>query len=362
MALLMTFRRYWAIFFFVVLVLPTIGFIAPDLPAPLRTVTAPADQWWMRASERLDPYINNVFGFRGAVLAAHDRYVRWLGVDSERVMKGESGALFIKDDKAVEQSIGQVVRPWVVTQVADVATRLDDYMKSTGGQFLMVVPPNAQTVNFDLLPAFARELKRSPTEYDLLAKTMKERGVPFLDLRPILAAAKKDGPVYRHNDTHWNLRGSLFGFNATMTALGHPDFAFAPADVLGPRIMRDDGDLVRIMGATKAEVPDVDYERKGAMEPRTDLKPIPGIAHAEDPKDPFPAQVYETGHPGPRIMVIGDSFTQGFWRGLLAARASAYVWTHHRFCRFDMGEVERFKPDILIYAPTERSLPCKVVK
>ncbi len=362
MALLMSFRRYWAVFFFSVLVLPTIGFFAPDLPAPLRTVTAPAESWWLRASERLDPYINNVFGFRGAVLAAHDRYVRWLGVDGERVMKGEGGALFIKDQQAVEQSIGQLVRPWVVEQVADVASRLGNYMKSIGGRFVMVVPPNGQTVNWDRLPAYARDLRRAPTEYDLLAKTMAARGVPFVDLRPVMAEARKDGPVYRLNDTHWNDRGAVLGFNATMKALGRPDLAFDPADVLGPPRERFDGDLVRLIGATKAEVPDVDYPRKGAMVRREDLTPIPDIATQRSPKDPFQPQVYETGHAGPRIMVIGDSFTQNFWPGFLAARASAYMWTHHRSCGFDMQEVERFRPDILIYAPAERSLPCRAEK
>ena len=66
MRLLMSFRRWWAVIFFAILTLPTIGLIAPDLPAPLRTVAAPEARWWEDAARRLDPYINNVFGFRGA--------------------------------------------------------------------------------------------------------------------------------------------------------------------------------------------------------------------------------------------------------------------------------------------------------
>jgi hypothetical protein len=58
-------------------------------------------------------------------------------------------------------------------------------------------------------------------------------------------------------------------------------------------------------------------------------------------------------------MLIGDSYTQHFWDGYLAQGASAFAWMHHRSCRFDLNAVERFKPDILIFAPSERFMPCK---
>lgn len=363
MPLIMKFRRYWAIFFFAVLLLPTVGFFAPDLPAPVRTVVAPEEQWWAKASQRLDPYINNVFGFRGAVLQAHNTYGRWLGGgDNERVMKGEDGALFIKDDWALEQSIGQILRKDAVAELADVMSELDRYMKSTGKPMVMMMPPNSQTVNSELLPAYARELKRSPTEYDLLATALKDKGVTFVDLRPILTDAKKDGPIYRQIDTHWNARGAVLAFNAAMEGAGRPNLAFNLSEVLGPTYERKDGDLLRLMGGVEAEKPDLDYERIGAMASAGKLTPIEGVMPPTKPTDPFQSKAFTTGHDGPRIMVIGDSFTQGFWPGLLAARSSAYAWMHHRNCQFDRGAVERFKPDILIYAITERSLPCKPAK
>ncbi|MGE4373613.1 MAG: hypothetical protein AB7E29_12090 [Xanthobacter sp.] len=360
MPLIMKFRRFWAIFVFLVLLLPTIGFFAPDLPAPVRTVAAPEEEWWMKASGRLDPYINNVFGFRGAVLAAHDTYGRWLGGgENERVLKGENGALFIRDEWALEQSIGQVIREQRVEDTVKLAGQMDQKARAHGGTFVMSVPPNSQTVNPENLPAYARDSRKSPTEYDLLAKALKDRGIHFVDLRETMAQAKKDGPVYRNNDTHWNWHGALEAFNATMRGIGHPELAYDPKDVLGERYLRDDGDLVRLSGGTKADKPDVDFQPKGALLPKGNLKPLEGIAKPLEKPGPFPPQVFETGHAGPRIMVVGDSFTQNFWRGLLADRSSAYVWIHHNSCGFDQGVIDRFKPDILIYAPTERSFPCK---
>ncbi|MFG1480950.1 hypothetical protein V5F53_20170 [Xanthobacter sp. V4C-4] len=362
MPLLMKFRRFWAIFVVAVLCLPTIGFFTPDLPAPLRSVAAPEARWWTKAATRLDPYINNVFGFRGAVLAAHGQYGRWIGSGKSRVLKGEDGALFLKEDQALEQSLGQVLRPQAVAAAADVAARLDRMMQASGGRFVMISPPNSQTVNFELLPAYARKLKRAPTEADLLAQDLKARGVPFVDLRPLLIDAKAEGPVYLRIDTHWNERGALIAFNAAMRAVGRPDLEVDPAEAIGEQVARTEGDLVRMAGMTRPEKPDVGYRIKGPMAAQPGLSPLTGVIAPVGPRDPFVPQVFTTGHAGPRIMVIGDSFTQGYWKGLLASRASAYAWIHHRRCRFDFADVERFKPDILIYAPTERGMPCLPAK
>ncbi|MEP9348785.1 hypothetical protein [Xanthobacter sp. KR7-225] len=369
MPLLMALRRYWAIVFFAVLTLPTIGFLTPDLPAPMRTVIAPEAHWWTRATERLDPYINNVFGFRGAVLAAHGTYEKWIGGSgSDRVITGEGGALFLNEQQALEQSIGQLVRPQKVEMVADVAARLDAEMRALGGRFLFMVPPNGHTANFDLLPGYARHHKRTPTEYDLIAEALTKRGIPFVDLRPLLEAGKAGGPVYYILDTHWNQRGALIGFNAAMAAVGRPDLEIAEADAIGTPRPRLQGDLLRMKGVTKSDTPDVLYPPKSPYAAATDgLKPITDMVRESSSRDtgestkgqdPFVSHAFETGHDGPRIMVIGDSFTQYFWDGYLAARASAFLWMHHRLCRFDMDAIRRFKPDILIYAPTERFLPC----
>ncbi|QRG06591.1 hypothetical protein EZH22_27305 [Xanthobacter dioxanivorans] len=360
MPLLMSFRRWWAAIFVAILLLPTIGLVAPDVPAPLRTVLEPEGRWWEEAARRADPYINNAFGFRGAVLAAHRSYVRFLGdTQGDLALKGEHGALFLKDEHALEQSLGQLVRPEAVSGFVAFAARMDAYMKAHGGRFVVLVPPNGHTTNFEYLPAYARRLKKEPTEYDLVARQMKAAGITFVDMRPILAAAKKDGPVHWRYDTHWNQRGMLLGFNAAMAAAGRPDLEVKPQDALGPPEPRLTGDLLRATGARVPNPPDVQFPPKGPMVKPRNPNLIPGIVKPVPANDPFVPYAIDTGHPGPRIMVIGDSFSQGSWQGLGVSQASAYAWMHHRYCRFDMGAVERFRPDILIYVPTERAMPCR---
>lgn len=360
MPLFMSFRRWWAAVFFSILVLPTIGLVAPDAPAPLRTVLEPEAHWWEDAAKRLDPFINNAFGFRGAVLAAHRSYVRFIGdTQGDLALKGENGSLFLKDEHALEQSLGQLVRPEAVDGFVAFAARMNAYMEAHGGRFVALLPPNGHTTNFEYLPAYARRLKTSPTEYDLVAERMKAERLPFVDMRPILAEAKKTGPVHWRYDTHWNQRGMLLGFNAAMAAAGRPDLQVKAEDALGPAEPRLTGDLLRATGARVPNPPDVQFPPRGPMVAPKDPKLIPGLFKPVPPHDPFVPYAIDTGHAGPRIMVIGDSFSQGSWKGLGSSVASAYSWQHHRYCRFDMESVARFRPDILIYAPTERAMPCR---
>ena len=359
MALILAFRRWWAILFVALLSLPALGHFLPDLPAPMRTTLAPEARWWEEANKRLDPYVNNVFGFRGAVLAAHRAYVRFIGAPAgHNFIVGENGSLFYTGEHAMEQSVGQLVRADKVDEFVGVAERLKAQIAPWGGRLLVAVPPNSQTINFENLPAYARRQMVSPTEYDLLAARLKAAGVDFVDLRAVLREAKQSGAVYWRHDTHWNERGALIGFNAAMAAVGHSDFAVSPEEALGAPVARPDGDMMRMADRTKLGDPDLAFPMKGPMLMPDDLVPITGIMAPVGKGNPFPPFAFDTGHPGPRIMVLGDSFTNRFWRGLLAYRSSAFAWTHHLFCQFDRKEIDAFKPDILIYAATERLFPC----
>lgn len=361
MPLLMAFRRWWAVIFVALLSLPTIGLLLPAMPGPMRTVLAPEARWWEHASERLDPYINNAFGFRGPVLAAHRRYLRFIGSPpGTRVVDGTDGSLFLRDENALEQSIGQLVRLQGVERLAILAKELQQKMTASGGTFVLTLPPNAATARFDKLPEYIRAQRHQPNEYDLVAARMKRDGITFVDLRPIVDESAASGPLYYRYDTHWNALGGLLAFNAVMDAAGRPDLAIAPSLAFSGTKRRPGGDLLRVAGVPDREPADVDYVWKPPVGGPHKTTPLDGIV-GPPPRgtENYGFDAYATGHAGPRIMVIGDSFTQGFWSNPLAYRASAVVWIHHNACEFDRGVIDRFKPDILIYAPTERFLTCK---
>ncbi|MCK0206533.1 hypothetical protein MWN33_00620 [Starkeya koreensis] len=358
MPLIMAFRRWWAIVFVAVLTLPTIGLFTPDMPAPMRTQLEPEARWWEHASQRLDPYINNFFGFRGAVLAAHRQYLRFIREPTGgRVLEGTDGSLFLRNDGALEQSIGRLVRPQAIERLVILGHELQDLVAPWGGKLIMTLPPNAHTARFDVLPEYARRQRLEPNEYDIIDGRMKEDGITFVDLRPVVAEVAKTGPAYYRYDTHWNQRSGLAAFNAVMDAAGRPDLDIAEKDALGPPERVTTRDLLRLANIESRDPPDVQFGWKPPVGGPHKLEPLKGVIDEEKARN-FGFDAYATGHEGPRIMVIGDSFTQSFWRNPMAYRSSAFVWLHHQGCTFDRGAIERFKPDILIYAPTERFLTC----
>ncbi|MBP0575934.1 hypothetical protein J8J27_34965, partial [Mycobacterium tuberculosis] len=77
------------------------------------------------------------------------------------------------------------------------------------------------------------------------------------------------------------------------------------------------GDLARYLGEA-GETGDRDYEVRIPPVPVT-LTPIEGAVPERPDTDPFQPYAYSTGHAGPSILVIGDSFTQHTWRRLLEA-------------------------------------------
>jgi hypothetical protein len=66
----------------------------------------------------------------------------------------------------------------------------------------------------------------------------------------------------------------------------------------------------------------------------------------------------ESGGDGPTVVVIGDSFTRGYWQDYFGLRASRYVWIHHEECGFKDGVIESYKPAIVVLAPVERQMFC----
>ena len=117
-----------------------------------------------------------------------------------------------------------------VSDTVDIIARMNAALKARGVKFLVALPPNAATIYADDLPEWAKNRGRR-TEYDLLLDGLAAHGVPAVDLRPAVEAARSGGPVYYKHDLHWTARGALAAFNAIVEADGRPTGGSIP----GPR-------------------------------------------------------------------------------------------------------------------------------
>jgi alginate O-acetyltransferase complex protein AlgJ len=223
--------------------------------------------------------------------------------------------------------------------------RMNDELHARGIRFLVAMPPNGATVYQDDLPLWAQNPGK-PTEYDMLLANLAARGVTAVDLRVAIKNARTQGPAVYMHDTHWTFRGALAAYNAIVAADSHPDWRIEPAAALGPMTLRDGGDLARMLGvgdtvSEYAETLTLPYGKKLSQS-----------------ADELRAFTETSGKTGPTILILGDSFTSGFFPPMVLQHAGRVVWMSHLVCGFDWNEVERYQPDEVWWMPTERFLVC----
>ena len=353
MGLITRHRRIWLLlalpFLFVPALANIFGVARPaEEVAPLQ---APRDATeWLSLPRAVDAWLNGNFGFRTAMLRGNSELRYALkSPTTQRAAYGERGWLYLTDDAVFQQSMGLRMRVSLVTQLADIAARLQTELGTYGARVVVAVPPNSQSIKRETLPRWAK-VDGVRTEYDVLREALAERKVPFADLRTLLREEETRREVYLRTDTHWNNHGALIAFNEVARVAGHADWAVDPVRVeSGIEDVRENG-LSRMIG-----LEGVLFDRQ----PTIDLAPYAPTPYrienlADRKEQPTYVATSDGNKGGPTVMVIGDSFTRYYFRELLMLKASRLIWTHHDQCAFDWGLVERYKPDLLILAPTER--------
>ena len=117
---------------------------------------------------------------------------------------------------------------------------------------------------------------------------------------------------------------------------------------MGPLEERKGGDVARILG-----VQDEVHEQAKPLR----LK-VQGTDKTLSRGDHARSYRRRRAGPGPTIMVIGDSFTQGYFPLMLSQHAGRAIWIHHHECGFDWKMIDKFRPDEVWWAPTERFMLC----
>ncbi len=351
-------RRYFCLLALILLATPLVwGMILPDSPELVhkegrRLAPRPAVPenlaGWVELPGRVDAYLKDRFGLRHAMINLHKDLTRpvLLKVNTAALI-GRDGRMFYEGNEMVRQSAGLVLRDQRVAEAAGMIASMRDALARRGIRFLVAIPPNSSTVYQDDLPIWAQARGRK-TEYDLFLQDLAARGVKTVDLRPAMNAIRADGDeAYLLYDAHWTARGALAGFNAVVEADGHPDWRIDPATAIGPPQERKGGDVARILGVQD------DVTEKA----ETLALPPSGKDDALS-QDVMPDHVITTGKEGPTVMVIGDFFTASYFPLMLSQHVGRAIWVHHHQCGFDWKLIDRFRPDEVWWAPTERFLIC----
>ncbi len=359
--MLFRYRRFFALAAFALLATPTVwGVVLPDSPEMIyategrRLAPAPAAPagltGWTALPGEVDAYLKDRFGLRHAMIKLHHDLTHpvILKVNTAALI-GRDGRMFFQDHDMVRQSAGLLLRDQRVAEAADLVAAMRDALAKRGARLLVTLPPNPSTIYQDDLPVWAQARGRK-TEYDLFLEDLAAQRVKTVDLRPVMKSVQPEGEAYFMHDTHRTPKGAEAGFNPVVEADGRPDWRIDPATALGPPQERKGGDIARVLGVQ-------DEVTESAS---TFVLSSPGKDEAlsQDGLPGMPDHVITTGRPGPTVMVLGDSFTAISFPLMLAQHVGRAIWINRRLCGFDWKQVDRFQPDEVWWAPTERLLLC----
>lgn len=310
---------------------------------------------WAQAREfprQVDRYLADHFAFRPQLLGLALRLNHKLGgaAGPKEAAAGQDGWYFLSD--GLLRSTGAVADTEASTDFARYVCEISARLRRRGTQVLFTLVPSPGEIYPEHLPTWAGPARR-PTDYDRVLASVMRCGVPALDLRPPLLAAKGAGRLYRQTDSHWTTEGAVVGFNAVVRALGRPEWVARLETMPWRTQALLDGDLPREagIGPQPEEVKIYSLFEDSAAPKR---QPLPGVAYKDRP----PYRLVEHGE-GPSVVLIGDSFTETFFAALMRGKAGSYVWLHQDDCAFDWRAVEDANPTYVIIAPTERNARCR---
>lgn len=354
--MLKSWRRYYALAALLLLGAPlVVGLVWPDSPAAVlkegrRLAPPPAKPGsgadWLALPTALDAYLRDHFGLRQALIQAHKELTKpMLGMGDDAVLVGRDGRMFYLHEDAVRQSAGLVLRDQRVADTIALIKQVKDELRSRGVGFIVAPPPNAATVYQDDLPGWAQNGGKR-TEYDMLLEGLAADGINAVDLRPVMKMASAEGPAYYRHDSHWTARGALAAYNAIVEADGRPNWRIDPGAALTPLSERKGGDLARLLGVQDSVTEEVEELA------------LPAGSRELMTTDPYGDYVQTRGERGPTIMILGDSFTAGYFPQLLLQHAGRMIWIFDRHCGFDWKVIDKLRPDEVWWMPNERALIC----
>jgi hypothetical protein len=317
----------------------------------------PSKDWFAR----FDAAFSDRFRSRNALVALQHAVVV-LGLRSSpvaNVVIGRDGWLYFagEDAHALDRHY-RGTQPYPQKLVDDLAAELERrraWLAARGIAYVVTIAPDKSTIYPDHLPRWMARM-RGDTPLDRASAALAaNRALHFVDLRPVLRAARRDEQVYYRTDSHWNFLGATAAYEAIIAevqrAVGADRLpeavpALRPAYTPGVDVYR--GDLAGMLGVrgryVEADIAPLGKVLGSAAQrcaQRVDKDEFPGFEFYQCPRKSLKLVMYRDSMAIPLIPLLSENFGR-------AVYASSQA--------LDPALIEREKPDVVIEEMVERAI------
>jgi len=297
-------------------------------------------------------FFEDHFGFRNRLVYWNTHW-KWSIFNESPVtttLQGEQGWLYWAKEGMVENYTGQAqfnqkdLQSW---QKLLEARR--DWLAQRGGKYIFVVAPNKETIYPEFLPKWVVKNGQPGKLDEFLAYMRQHSTVPVLDLRPVLIAAKSQGPTYYKTDTHWNNFGAFVAYQRLITALQQQIPDLKPLDLecfsRKPTVGRG-GDLAICIGQ-EDDMPETQGVSFRPQEPLQPLQRWQRFAHDGQNWGIVTQNPEKKG----KVILFRDSFADA-WVPFVGYHFNQAIYLGERV--WDRSMLQREKPDLVIDEIVER--------
>jgi len=287
----------------------------------------------------LEDYFSKSFALRGKMVDAFSALkLAIFHEGNEQVVAGKDDFLFFAETLSSYTGDSPMTDE-EISSAADSLAALHEYCKASGARFLFLAAPNKNSIYPEKMPA-RYKMETDSRELDRLYAELTKRGVPYLDLRPILTDAKSEKLVYHKRDTHWNTEGARIAWEAVGSTLSLklPDF-----DAIGADSVSDfRGDLDTLL-----------FPERQMFDENTEYRLSGEYIFTSAYATPMDMTISTRGAGEGKLLIFRDSFANALIPLMASTFAEAKM---ERAVPYRADLLEAFGADVVIVEIAERNL------
>ena len=171
---------------------------------------------------KADKFMSQKFGFRNNLVQMNSAlyYNLFNESSNSEVIAGKDGWLFYK--QALDDYMGKnELSEAEIAKIVKILEMVWKNVEKQGTKFIFVSAPNKMEI-YDNYMSHNYLKETDEGNYERLFEKLKNTGVSHVDLKKLLRdkAVESEMPVYYKQDSHWNMLGASFAYEAIMHQAG----------------------------------------------------------------------------------------------------------------------------------------------